>query len=106
MHTIHKESDQERRCVRILIELGSDEEVGNERRGETISKMRSISAHNKIVKKWNKKSSAEHNRKGQKKRNAKCKEICNGKEFQLLPICAFGIQQKEKKLSKGDQKRE
>jgi hypothetical protein len=28
----------------------------------------------------------------EERKNAKCKEICNGKEFQLLPICAFGIQ--------------
>lgn len=36
----------------------------------------------------------------------KCKEICNGKEFQLLPICAFGIQQKRREANwKGDQKK-
>lgn len=42
------------------------------------------------------------------KKNVKCKEICNGKEFQLLPICAFGIQQNaiREKSKKGDQKKE
>lgn len=48
---------------------------------------------------------AQNSRKGQKKRNAKCKEICNGKEFQLLPICAFGIQQRKetrKEIKRGN----
>jgi hypothetical protein len=29
---------------------------------------------------------SEHSKRKGKRRNVKCKEICNGKEFQLLPI--------------------
>lgn len=63
------------------------------RRIEAIFEMRSIFAHNKIVKRWE--ASTARGKKG-KRRNVKCKEICNGKEFQLLPICAFGIRREKR----------
>lgn len=58
-----------------------------------------IFVHNKIVKRWNKQSKKENI-----KRNVKCKEICNGKEFQLLPLYAFGIQRKKKPAKERTQK--